>query len=137
MSERRSHARTERVTGPTSEADGDADTDTDSDSESESESESETAVDVDVDDGGDEGDERPSGSAEDTTPPPNEDEGEEGTDDQTVPSVELDLYDLSVRVSGQSTDDLDAVDEAARGLMNYLVDQARRLEDRPDDRGLS
>jgi hypothetical protein len=135
MSERRSRASTGETAGLKSEADGDADADTDSDSESESESE--TTVDADVDDEGGEGDERPSGSAEDTTPPPNEDDGEEGNGDQTVPSVELDLYDLSVRVSGQSTDDLDAVDEAARGLMDYLVDQARRLEDRPDDRGLS
>jgi hypothetical protein len=51
--------------------------------------------------------------------------------------VELDLYDLSVRVSGQSTDDLDAVEGAARELMDFLVDRARTLEDRPDDRGLS
>ena len=129
MSDRRTRTSTEETAQSTSEADGDSDSD--------SESESETTVDVDVDDGEDEADERPNRSTEDTTPPPDEDDGEEGNGDQTVPSVELDLYDLSVRVSGQSTDDLDAVDEAARGLMNYLVDQAQRLEDRPDDRGLS
>jgi hypothetical protein len=90
---------------------------------------------VDVDEEGD--DERRPGNVENTTPPAHATDGDEGNGDETVPTVELDLYDLSVRVSGQSTDDLDAVEDAARGLMDYLVGQAQRLEDRPDDRGLS
>lgn len=62
-----------------------------------------------------------------------------GTDengDDTVPHVELALYQLSVKVSGQATDDLDDVSETARDLMEYLVDVSQRLEDRPDGRGL-
>jgi len=90
---------------------------------------------VDVDEEGD--DERRPGNVENTTPPAHANDGDEGNGDETVPAVELDLYDLSVRVSGQSADDLDAVEDAARGLMDYLVGQAQRLEDRPDDRGLS
>jgi hypothetical protein len=74
---------------------------------------------------------------ENTTPPPRDEETDEGNGDETVPAVEMDLYDLSVRVSGQSSDDLDAVEDAARSLMDYLVEQAHALEDRPDDRGLS
>jgi hypothetical protein len=101
-----------------------------------SESTGETGSDASVDaEGGDE-DDRP-GSLENTTPPPHEVDDEDDGGDETVPTVELDLYDLSVRVSGQSTDDLDAVEGAARSLMDYLVDQAQALEDRPDDRGLS
>jgi hypothetical protein len=103
------------------------------DSDATADTEPEAAVDVDED--GD--DERRPGGVENTTPPPHAIDGDEGDGDETVPAVELDLYDLSVRVSGQSTDDLDAVEDAARGLMDYLVGQARRLEDRPDDRGLS
>jgi hypothetical protein len=94
--------------------------------------ESEASVDVDEDD-----EENRPGSLENTNPPPREDDGDDHDGDETVPAVELDLYDLSVRVSGQSTDDLDAVEGAARELMDFLVDRARTLEDRPDDRGLS
>ncbi|WP_152041738.1 hypothetical protein [Salinigranum salinum] len=94
--------------------------------------ESEASVDVDEDDEAN----RP-GSLENTNPPPRESDGDDHDGDETVPAVELDLYDLSVRVSGQSTDDLDAVEGAARELMDFLVDRARTLEDRPDDRGLS
>ncbi|MFB6281090.1 MAG: hypothetical protein ABEH40_03630 [Haloferacaceae archaeon] len=60
--------------------------------------------------------------------------GDGGTD--TVPTVDLDLYQLSVSVSGQAEDDLGDVEATARKLMEYLVDQAERLEERPDERGL-
>ena len=103
----------------------------DSDPDAAGDAESEASVEID-----DEDDVR-TRSVENTTPPAHDDNGEDDNGDETVPTVELDLYDLSVRVSGQSTDDLDAVEGAARGLMDYLVDQAQRLEDRPDDRGLS
>ena len=102
---------------------------------SDSDATTDTEPEASVDDGGD--DERRPGTVENTTPPANATDGDEGNGDETVPAVELDLYDLSVRVSGQSADDLDAVEDAARGLMDYLVGQAQRLEDRPDDRGLS
>ncbi|WP_410764522.1 hypothetical protein [Haloferax sp. DFSO60] len=57
--------------------------------------------------------------------------------DETVPHVELDLYQLSVRVSGQSTDSLDDVEASAKGLMEFLIQEAKQLEDDPDTRGLS
>ncbi|WEL29696.1 Uncharacterized protein HBNXHx_1582 [Haloferax volcanii] len=60
-----------------------------------------------------------------------------GNGDETVPHVELDLYELSVRVSGQSSDELDDVEASATRLMDYLVDHAKELEDQPDSRGLS
>ncbi|WP_042666205.1 MULTISPECIES: hypothetical protein [unclassified Haloferax] len=60
-----------------------------------------------------------------------------GNGDETVPHVELDLYELSVRVSGQSSDELDDVEASATRLMDYLVDHAKELEDQPDTRGLS
>jgi hypothetical protein len=101
--------------------------------ETDAETESEEAASVDTDD---ESDGRV-GSVEDTTPPAADGEPEENNGTETVPSVDLDLYDLSVRVSGQATDDLDAVEDTARSLMEYLVEQAHALENRPDDRGLS
>ena len=85
----------------------------------------------------DEPDEERHGSIENTAPPAHAEEGNGDNGDETVPTVELDLYDLSVRVSGQSADDLDTVGDAARDLMDYLVDRAKALEDSPDDRGLS
>ncbi|MDS0292686.1 hypothetical protein [Halogeometricum luteum] len=57
--------------------------------------------------------------------------------DDTVPNVELGLYQLSVRVSGRSDDDLQTVEDSAKRLMDYLIDRAGELEERPDDRGLS
>ncbi|ADQ67177.1 hypothetical protein GL213_08015 [Halogeometricum borinquense] len=57
--------------------------------------------------------------------------------DDTVPNVELGLYQLSVRVSGRSEDDLQSVEDSAKRLMDYLIDRAEELEERPDDRGLS
>ncbi|WP_188423689.1 hypothetical protein [Haloferax sulfurifontis] len=60
-----------------------------------------------------------------------------GNGDETVPHVELDLYELSVRVSGQSSDELGDVEASATRLMDYLVDHAKELEDQPDSRGLS
>jgi hypothetical protein len=57
--------------------------------------------------------------------------------DDTVPNVELGLYQLSVRVSGRSDDDLKTVEDSAKRLMDYLIDRAAELEERPDDRGLS
>lgn len=56
--------------------------------------------------------------------------------DDTVPNVELGLYQLSVRVSGRSEDDLQTVEDSAKRLMDYLIDRAGELEERPDDRGL-
>jgi hypothetical protein len=85
----------------------------------------------------DDDDEDRHGSIENTTPPAHDEEGNGDHGDETVPTVELDLYDLSVRVSGQSTDDLDTVGDTAREMMDYLVDRAKALEDAPDDRGLS
>jgi hypothetical protein len=99
--------------------------------DTESEADEATAVDDE-----DEDEER-AGSVEDTRPPDRHDDPEDGNGTETVPSVELDLYDLSVRVSGQATDDLDAVEGTARSLMEYLVEQAHALEDSPDDRGLN
>ncbi len=65
---------------------------------------------------------------------------ENGTDengtDETTPHVELDLYQISVRVSGQSSDELREVESTARRLMDYLIEQSETLEDAPDDRGL-
>ncbi|WP_416839798.1 hypothetical protein [Haloferax sp. DFSO52] len=57
--------------------------------------------------------------------------------DETVPHVELGLYELSVRVSGQSDDELEDVEDAATRLMEFLIDEAKQLEDQPDTRGLS
>lgn len=65
-----------------------------------------------------------------------DEEEEDSSEDDTVPRVELELYQASVRVSGRSTDDLHTVQGAARELMDYLIDRARDLEDSPDDRGL-
>ena len=62
---------------------------------------------------------------------------ENGNGDDTVPHVELGLYELSVRVSGQSDDELEDVEESATRLMEFLIDQAKQLEDQPDTRGLS
>ena len=70
-------------------------------------------------------------------PPPEEPDDrpdENGTD--TVPAVDLDLYQLSVSVSGQDEDELEDVEAVARRMMEYLVDQSERLEERPDERGL-
>jgi hypothetical protein len=103
----------------------------DADDSDGAEAEGATSIDADEDET-----ER-AGSVEDTRPPAAADESEEGNGTETVPSVELDLYDLSVRVSGQATDDLDAVERTARSLMAYLVEEAHALEDRPDDRGLN
>jgi hypothetical protein len=72
-------------------------------------------------------------------PPDEEAEGDEernGDRDETTPSVELELYQLSVRVSGQASDATEDVEATAQRLMDYLVDQAEALEDEPDDRGL-
>jgi hypothetical protein len=56
--------------------------------------------------------------------------------DPTVPQVELSLYQLNVKVSGQSTDGLDDVEGAATRLMDYLIERTDALEDQPDGRGL-
>lgn len=61
-------------------------------------------------------------------------EEESGTD--TAPEVELSVYQVSVRVTGSSDDDLETVEESARGLVDHLVDRAVELEDEPDGRGL-
>ncbi len=107
------------------------DTDSDSDADTESTTDADSVAVDDADD-----DDR-HGEIENTTPPAHETEQEGDSGDETVPTVELDLYDISVRVSGQSTDDLDTVGDTAREMMDYLVDRAKELEDAPDDRGLS
>jgi hypothetical protein len=61
---------------------------------------------------------------------------ENGNGDETVPHVELELYELAVRVSGQSTDELEDVEASATRLMGFLIDRAKQLEDQPDTRGL-
>jgi len=55
---------------------------------------------------------------------------------ETVPEVELGLYQVSVRVSGQAGDDLAEVEETATRLVDHLVERARTLEEEPDRRGL-
>ena len=59
----------------------------------------------------------------------------DGPADETVPRIEMSLYQLSVAVSGRSEDDLAAVEGTARRLMDYLVDRSETLEERPADRG--
>ncbi|EJN61126.1 hypothetical protein SAMN04487950_3935 [Halogranum rubrum] len=56
--------------------------------------------------------------------------------DPSVPQVELALYQLNVKVSGQATDELADVEESAIRLMDYLIEQTGTLEDKPDGRGL-
>ena len=65
---------------------------------------------------------------------PNEETAE--NHDPTVPQVELSLYQLNVKVSGQATDELADVEDSAVRLMDYLIDQTDALEDQPDGRGL-
>ncbi|MFB6221245.1 MAG: hypothetical protein ABEH90_07380 [Halolamina sp.] len=78
----------------------------------------------------------------------NDDDAESGADprrgppsppgvDKTVPRVELALQELSVSVTGRSDDDLDAVEESARELMQYLVTEIDELEEDHDEYGLS
>ena len=57
-------------------------------------------------------------------------------EDETAPTVELELYEPTVRLSGRSNDDLTDVEETAERLLDYLVRNAERLEDHPDERGL-
>lgn len=63
-------------------------------------------------------------------------DAESDNHDPTVPEVELSLYQLNVKVSGQTTDSLDSIEGSATRLMDYLIDQAEQLEDRPDGRGM-
>lgn len=68
-----------------------------------------------------------------------EDEANEETTenhDPTVPQVELSMYQLNVKVSGQATDGLDDVEDTATRLMDYLIERTDALEDQPDGRGL-
>jgi hypothetical protein len=76
-------------------------------------------------DGGE--DEEPNGETPDA---------EEEASHDTAPEVKLNLYQLSVGVTGQTTDDLEDVEASATRLMDYLVEKAGDLEDHPDDRGL-
>ncbi|UIO98941.1 hypothetical protein Hbl1158_10380 [Halobaculum sp. CBA1158] len=62
------------------------------------------------------------------------DDRSEGGD--TVPEVELGLYQVSVRVQGRSDDDLATVEETATELIDHLVERASTLEEEPDQRGL-
>ncbi|SFR71186.1 hypothetical protein SAMN04487947_3806 [Halogeometricum rufum] len=98
---------------------------------------------VDPDGESETGEKAPAADADadaDTEPVDGEDEAEADLNngyDDTVPNVELGLYQLSVRVSGRSDDDLKTVEDSAKRLMDYLIDRAAELEERPDDRGLS
>jgi hypothetical protein len=72
-----------------------------------------------------------------------DEDGSETVDDpdaeppgETVPEVELSLYQVTVRVKGQGDDSLDDVEDSARDLIDHLVDHAQTLEDSPDGRGL-
>ena len=58
-------------------------------------------------------------------------------EDGTVPRVDLALRELSVSVTGRSDDDLETVEESARSLMTFLVEEADELEDEHDEYGLS
>ncbi len=72
-----------------------------------------------------------------TDEPDDESADHEATNhDDTVPHVELGLYQLTVKVSGQSSDDLTDVEDSAKRLLNYLVEKAETLEEAPDNRGL-
>ena len=68
------------------------------------------------------------------------DEGDDGPDGEngpdSVPEVSLTLYQLTVSVTGQASDDLTDVEESAMRLMDYLVEKSGDLEDHPDNRGL-
>jgi hypothetical protein len=75
-------------------------------------------------------------SDEPTNAPDGADAPPESTSDESVPAVELSLYQLSVSVSGQAEDDLRDVEESAIRLVDYLVDRAETLEESPDKRGL-
>lgn len=61
---------------------------------------------------------------------------EEIETDDTVSSVELELYQITVSVTGQAEDDLPAVEESAVRLLDEVVDRAEQLQDGPDGRGL-
>jgi len=69
-----------------------------------------------------------------TTPP--EAEPADADASETVPEVELGLYQVTVRVSGQADDDLAEVEETATRLVDHLVERASTLEEEPDERGL-
>ncbi|ESS11028.1 MAG: hypothetical protein A07HR60_02173 [uncultured archaeon A07HR60] len=73
------------------------------------------------------------GSAEPTDEAP---DGGESESDDTVPSVELELFQISVSVTGQAEDDLPAVEESAVRLLDEVVERAEQLQDGPDGRGL-
>ena len=62
--------------------------------------------------------------------------GDQSASDDTQPTVELSLYQLSVSVAGRSDDDLADVQSTAGELMDFLVERAETLEEAPDDRGL-
>ena len=53
------------------------------------------------------------------------------------PRVDMALHGITVSVTGGSDDGLDAVEESARSLMDYLVEKNEKLEDDPDEYGLS
>jgi hypothetical protein len=74
------------------------------------------------------------GGADDATDEADEQNGDDGRD--SVPEVSLTLYQLTVSVTGQASDDLTDVEESAMRLMDYLVEKSGDLEDHPDDRGL-
>ncbi|QLG26980.1 hypothetical protein HUG10_05250 [Halorarum halophilum] len=71
------------------------------------------------------------------------DSGDEDTENghpdagaDTVPEVELSLYQVSVRVRGRGDDGLSTVEETAIRLVDHLVERAETLEEEPDKRGL-
>ncbi|WP_049915085.1 hypothetical protein [Haloferax mucosum] len=104
------------------------------------ETEADSTLDGEVDAStGEDADDSPVGGSTDETNQQAADGGradENGYGDETVPHVELELYELSVRVSGQSDDGLEEVEASATRLMDLLIDHTKQLEDQPDTRGL-
>lgn len=68
---------------------------------------------------------------------PGDDEASPSGPGPTTPRIDLALHGITVSVTGRSEDELDAVEESARGLMDYLVEKNEQLEDDPDEYGLS
>lgn len=63
------------------------------------------------------------------------DDAETASDD-TVPQIDLGLYQITVSVTGTADDGLEDVEDTAERLLDRLVERAQDLEDAPDDRGL-
>lgn len=60
----------------------------------------------------------------------------EAVDGESVPEIELALYQAEVAVRGRADDDLADVESTARDLMDHLAELAQDLEEPPADIGL-